>query len=285
MNKNIIKACLNPGIDIENAIKREIVKEVIDKYFSYDKVIYDGRVISLYDLDKIMNEKMDYINELCNFNNYVLKSDIISRKFGFVLHGNWLEFNIADNGMLNINLYHPILIRGIIFSCFLENDNISYKIRYCSLKHSDSMEELLMHITKNTFYDNEDEVVAKDFIENFIKDNEDILLEILNVIEDIYKENSVIRQVIGVEGIKGELLFNLYSRTYSLNINFLDIKGGVIYNLENLELNDYISNNRDELLKRVSVNIDCLNPFYRNEIDKYYNSINSIDYKCYRRKK
>ena len=36
MNKNIIKACLNPGIDIENAIKREIVKEVIDKYFSYD---------------------------------------------------------------------------------------------------------------------------------------------------------------------------------------------------------------------------------------------------------
>ena len=278
MNKNIIKACLNPGSNIENDIKREVVKEIIDKYLEKEEVVFNDKVISLYDLDNILKEKMSNIKEMCNYNNYTLKSDIINKAYGFVFSSENLDFNIVDNGMLSIKLVHTILFSKVIsFKCYLENNEIFYKISHCNLNSNSEIEQILMYIKYKKTYDFEQQNIAKKFIESFIKDNRIILLNLLSFIENNYKGISHISQYVYEDNLLMFFNFDLYSRTYTLNTYFKNNEE--TYNIEELGLLDYINDVRENLLKRISINIENLNPSYQSFIEEYYYSINSTNYK------
>ena len=283
MNKNIIKACLNPGIDIENAIKREIVKEVIDKYFSYDEITYDGNVISAYDIYSLITDKMNYIKDMCNFDNYVFNQKEVNKILG-------KDFNYRPNIKINqdkslfFEFNNFLCGRMLGFYVYFNDNDISYKLKRYFNKQYNYGGNYLDGYFYNSKYTTLSYSEAERFIKIFINDNKKILLDLLTTINNLGGNRDRYEQTIVGDDYKLKYIFSLIIKEAKLYLTFYDLKGHG-YKLRELELVDYVNDNKEYILKRISINIDELDPFFRNEIDKYYNSINSIEYKYYKKEK
>ena len=269
---------MNPGILVENDIKRECVKEVIDEYLALDEIVYDGNFISLYEMDKILREKMDYLKDLCNPMNYISDNKVIDVKFKKNSEYRYKYISDTRYNLLydkyfcvdiTINLYENLYIRMIFDKVY---DELKCKI----LSYRDY--DVLM-LPDNFYETNEGEKIGSKFME----DNNEILLELLTILDN-FKE---------ILDIKNKQC--LVSRENVINLQFdigsmgskvsLDILGNNIENLKELGLDGYFLSKRNDLFKKIGINIEELNSFYKNEVEEFYNSINNIDYKSYIRKK
>ena len=251
----------------------------IDELLEKDEVVYDGRVISLYEIDKILREKINYLKELTDVNNYVIDEVCLQKTCYYSKVDKMLfKVNVYSNSYKQVNLE---------FRIDLPSDVSSLTFRY-STNYDESRNRLKIIYRYYGMIISYSIKKCEDFYNKFILDNKDIIDELLFNCEEFYNVfnrdieiGKELVQLINRYCLDFRFCFDLSKQTYNLEISFLDSNNNT-YNLSEF---DYFSSKKNETLKRISVNIDDLNPFFKNEIDKYYNSINYIDYKSYRRKK
>ena len=173
MNRKLIDILINDEI-----ISKEIkTYNKIGEFLNKDNVDYDGRVISLYELDKILKEKMNYIKELTDINNYVIDKYYLKEacyyskvdKFHF-------RINIYSNSKKEVDLGFRIdfddYIDALTFR-YPNNDDI-FNDRKIIYYRFFGMTIRSRNVEREAFYN------------KFINDNEEIISELLSNIYEYY---------------------------------------------------------------------------------------------------
>ena len=295
MNKRIIDILIK-----NDSFSEEInTYNKIDEFLKKEEVIYDGNVISAYELDKILYEKMSYIRNLSNPSNYdVLEEEFLNMlkrvhlfdakddeeiekidiglsdvKYGFFSYWRSTKQSFAQY-LFSISTNNSNRLLFSIFKCF--DQDILYRDIVAVFS------DIWKFYTKE-IYDSYYCEYISDYINKFILENKEILDKLFLAIQDIYSDTNKPNFYYATsfsDNIKSDdwnlkFVFDLINNNSCCNLSYIS---------DEKFSDNYIKEKKRDILKRISINIDDLNPFFKNEIDKYYNSINYMDYKSYRRK-
>lgn len=247
----------------------------IDEYLKKEEVTYDGEIISAYDLNRVIECKEKYINELLNPDNYIIDKNklfsSLNKAFACINQEeeiDSLDIRFSEIGCGNytygtFNTYNYLFI-------IKTNNNIKLWFRLFKDYHDGKYRHEVNLRNENGFaYDNS----LHDFISSFVDDNHDILENLFFTIKEIYEllgfdsfefNKISVEDTIESDDWKVEFLFDLRKGQRLCDLFYT----GKCFFRDS----DYLSEQKDEILKRIGVHIKDLNPFYQREIHRYYNA-------------
>lgn len=248
--------------------------EHINKYFEYDEVVSKGTLISAYDLLKIITERMhEYFILICDnsdFKKAINDYYTVQVPFGKIFK----KFKKVNTASVDYTQYRYEKNHAKAVIKFNGESFISSKyIRLCKDTNTDEL-----------YFDTFSEI-DKEFVEHF----HDQILSDLQKIEELFylfkltntnveeipysSNQSLIKEEISDDFLKLIISYDACGRVNSKIIIDPSVDPDNIYGREWLNhepIKDYIAKHKDELLKKIAINVLDLKETTQKIITDYY---------------